>query len=262
MSPARTWVIGDVHGCLTELDELLRLIGWKAGGQDALLFLGDLLDRGPESVGCVRRVREIGARCLLGNHEDKHLRYREHARRASWDRSYLNPMRPLCGKAAEAHAGLSDDDWQWLHGLPVTVALQGGYRAVHGGFPGDCAPERARPSDLIRTRYVDAAGKPKPLGKDLNAVPEGCTFWTTHWKGPESVLYGHHVHGLDGPHVEFPAPGVRTIGLDAGCCFGGHLLAYCPEEDSFAGVRARQNYARKGVEEGAEGCNQAVTVPV
>ena len=95
----RTIIIGDVHGCLDELDELLALIRPAAG--DHIHFLGDLVDRGPDSLGVVRRVRALfsefpGSVCIAGNHEDKALRYRERGR----------PL-PAWAEAAEP------DDWSF-----------------------------------------------------------------------------------------------------------------------------------------------------
>lgn len=66
----RAIVIGDVHGCIDELDELLRTLQYKPG-EDLVYFTGDLIDRGPSPVGVVRRAREIGAFSVMGNHEEK-----------------------------------------------------------------------------------------------------------------------------------------------------------------------------------------------
>ena len=81
----RTLVIGDVHGCLDELRALLVRCSFD-GASDRLVLLGDLLDRGPDPVGCVQFARELGAESVVGNHEETHLRFRSHrpkrARRA------------------------------------------------------------------------------------------------------------------------------------------------------------------------------------
>lgn len=74
----RVYAIGDIHGCLAELDALLRKIGEDAAshqGETHIVFVGDLVDRGPESAGVVRRLREgplPGDRhsFLMGNHEE------------------------------------------------------------------------------------------------------------------------------------------------------------------------------------------------
>jgi len=117
----RTIIIGDVHGCLDELDELLALIRPAAG--DHIHFLGDLVDRGPDSLGVVRRVRALldefpGSVCIAGNHEDKALRYRERER----------PL-PAWAEAAEPA------DWRFLEELPLIHKLpEHDAVMVHGGF--------------------------------------------------------------------------------------------------------------------------------
>ena len=73
---SRTIVVGDVHGCLEELDELLSRL--EVGPSDRLVLAGDLMDRGPDPVGVVRRARERGALAVLGNHDEKHLRFARH----------------------------------------------------------------------------------------------------------------------------------------------------------------------------------------
>jgi diadenosine tetraphosphatase ApaH/serine/threonine PP2A family protein phosphatase len=67
------WAIGDVQGCYAELDELLQRIRFKAD-RDLLLFTGDLVNRGPQSLATLRRVRNLAANAIvvLGNH-DLHL---------------------------------------------------------------------------------------------------------------------------------------------------------------------------------------------
>ena len=71
--------IGDVHGCLEELITLLSRLEYNSAC-DTLVFVGDLVDRGPESVGVVRHVRELQAehgqekvQCVMGNHEEKYV---------------------------------------------------------------------------------------------------------------------------------------------------------------------------------------------
>lgn len=67
----RTLAIGDVHGCLTALDRMLALI--ELAPEDRLVFLGDYIDRGPDSCGVIERILELRKQhdvvCLTGNHE-------------------------------------------------------------------------------------------------------------------------------------------------------------------------------------------------
>ena len=76
----RTIIVGDVHGCLEELIELLEAT--KFTGDDSLVFLGDLLDKGTAGPQAVRYVRKLSLKAKLilikGNHEDTNLRFYYH----------------------------------------------------------------------------------------------------------------------------------------------------------------------------------------
>jgi bis(5'-nucleosyl)-tetraphosphatase (symmetrical) len=224
----RTIVVGDVHGCLEELDELLRLVELRPGF-DRLVFVGDLLDRGPDSLGVVRRARELRARSVLGNHEEKHLR---------WARGEA-PRPPT---RARPPARLALADLAWLGALPPWLRLDGGWAVVHGGL----APARAlgdqRKDEVVRLRLVDGQGEMVVGGRgpDRGAAP-----WATRWPGPESVVYGHHVHDLDTPRVDEPRPGVRCVGLDTGCCYGGRLSALLLPAEEIVSVPAREVYSQR-----------------
>jgi len=78
----RVYAVGDVHGRLDLLDDLIRRIGEddaeRGAARTKLIFLGDLVDRGPDSRGVIERVRALQAagnlHCLMGNHEEVFLR--------------------------------------------------------------------------------------------------------------------------------------------------------------------------------------------
>jgi hypothetical protein len=228
--PRRTVVVGDVHGCLAELDELLRTLQ-HAPGSDRLVFLGDLLDRGPDPIGVLRRVRELGAECVLGNHEEKHLRYAAHEARRRDDPSYRIPMKRFDARRAAEHARLTHDDLIWLSRLPRVLALGGGWVAVHAGFVPRVPIARQPPDWTIRLRYVDEAGAPVPRARG-DAREPGVGPWAAAWTGPESVVYGHFPQRLDRPKRDEPAPGVVCLGIDTGCVYGGRLTALVlPEQE-------------------------------
>jgi len=78
----RMYAVGDIHGCLEELEILLRFIqGCDLTEDDFVVFIGDYIDRGPDSKGCVDALikfqSEVAARCIFlrGNHEDMLLDY-------------------------------------------------------------------------------------------------------------------------------------------------------------------------------------------
>jgi hypothetical protein len=223
MPAQRTMFIGDVHGCLAELDALLLVLAPREG--DRFCFLGDLVDRGPDSVGVVRRVRELLARysgsvCISGNHEEKTLRYREK------------------GRALRAWAaGASDEDWAFLASLPLVHRVEDlGVVMVHGGFfprffehhgalgevPGTWRTDRGKRGDrlrrFLRIRSVDEAGDMVTAGEES----PNTEHWSTRYDGREGYCFFGHDPQL------YPAKPLRTphaMGLDTGCCFGGALTA-------------------------------------
>ena len=239
--PRRTLVIGDIHGCIEELDALLLAVDY-APGKDRLVLLGDLLDRGPDGVGVLRRAREIGAEAVRGNHEEKHLRWAGHLARRREDPRYRIPMRLGARREAE-HARLSDDDLVWMARLPTWLELEGGWTAVHAGVvpgrPIDQQPDHV----LLHLRDVDARGFPLLGG----AVPVGPPRpWPRAWLGPCSVVYGHRVQALAEPRIEEPAPGIFCAGIDTGCCYGGRLTALVLPTREVVQVKAREAYAALG----------------
>ena len=235
----RTIVIGDVHGCLEELDELLRVLEPRRG-RDRLVFLGDLVDRGPDPVGVVRRVRELGAECLHGNHEDKHVRWARHEARARREPGYRNPMRSMRAEEQAANARLSYDDVAWLESLPPMIEL-GDWIAVHAGLEPGRALHEQKKATLCRVRWVDERGLMKTAG-DATEQPEGSVRWAEVWQGPKHVVYGHHVLSRELPLVDRPVEGVECWALDTGCCFGGRLSALVLNDKTLVQVDAKVRY--------------------
>jgi hypothetical protein len=72
-SVKRVFVMGDIHGCLKEMNQLLELVKFQPGS-DVLVLSGDLVFKGEDSLGVIRRARELGALCVRGNHDDKVVR--------------------------------------------------------------------------------------------------------------------------------------------------------------------------------------------
>ncbi|MCX5741776.1 MAG: metallophosphoesterase [Proteobacteria bacterium] len=230
-----TIVIGDVHGCLEELDELLALVG--AGHR--LVLLGDLMDRGPDPVGVVRRVREVGAECVMGNHDEKHVRWARHEAKRRTSPGYRNPMPPFPADRAAQHAALGDEGVAFLAALPVRISLGGGWWAVHGGVAPRTEFAAQKAATMLRCRWIDDAGA--MIGRA--DPPPGARHWARAWGGPENIVYGHHVHDLAVARIDRPVEGVTCAGIDTGCCFGGMLTAFVIETGEMIQVPARRAYA-------------------
>jgi len=137
---SRIFIIGDVHGCLDELNELIEKLNPQPG--DIFLFLGDLCDRGRDTLGVFHRVQEIveaypGSKCICGNHEEKAIRlYERRLKDDSWAEKWIrrSTEHPWM-KAA------SEEDWQFLDSLPLLHRFETRLAPpmdkcilVHGGF--------------------------------------------------------------------------------------------------------------------------------
>jgi len=246
--------VGDVHGCIEELDELLKTIQYNKN-QMRLVFLGDLMDRGPEPVACVRRVRELGVECIMGNHEEKHIRWRKHEKNRERT-GKENPMKRMSDDEKLANNQLSDQDWTWLKALPMKLELGHNWWAVHAGCEPRFSLDKQSPSQIMRVRYVNQNGVAQALNPD-KSQPEGTVYWTEQWNGPEHIVYGHCVHDLKNPRHDYSPyrghSGIHCLGIDTGCCFGGHLTAALFKEPEglhvigdrkieFAQVKAKQKY--------------------
>ena len=247
----RTLAIGDVHGCLEELRELLRAVAYDPSA-DRLVFVGDLVDRGPDPVGVVREVRALASRgdvlTIMGNHEEKLVRWFKRVAEER-DTGKKNAMTPPPPDRLAQWEAFDADSLAWLAALPITLEPSPGWAVVHGGFE-SIAGSSQKPQKMLRCRWVDPeTGKMIALHEGSLATPEGVVVWTERWRGPLHVVYGHAVHSLEAPRVDRPAPDVECWGIDTGCCFGGRLTALCLETRAVTQVPARAKYAELKGEE-------------
>lgn len=214
----RTVIIGDVHGCLAELDQLLDQL--RLGERDKLIFLGDLINKGPDGVGVLRRVRELKAVSLLGNHEARLLRYRRTAKEKFLKKGDLETM-----------AAMTLEDWDLLESMELTIELpEYNTVTVHGGFLPHI-PWRQQTTEVVtRIQVIDEHGQAgkrsdSPGGKD----------WGELWTGPEYVVYGHTPQR---DVIRHPF----SIGIDTGCVYGGHLTAMIFPQRELCQVKAIRAY--------------------
>jgi len=210
----RTIVVGDVHGCRRELEQLLDRIAFAAG--DRLVFVGDLVARGPDSLGVLDVVRRTGAIVVRGNHEQKLLQWRE----ARASRLRGEDVREV--KLGAIHQTLADElrpiDWSILETSALWLDLpEHGMRVVHAGVEPGVPIDRIKPSTLMRIRTIGADGR--ELREDRGVTARGrAVLWGARYTGPPHVVFGHNA-----------APGLQlhrwATGLDTGCVYGGRLTA-------------------------------------
>jgi bis(5'-nucleosyl)-tetraphosphatase (symmetrical) len=235
-------VVGDVHGCIDELKELLKTIQYNKS-QIRLVFLGDLVHRGPSTLEVVRKVRELDVECIMGNHEDKLLRWRKHeAINKLFGKK--NPMKAISDSERIANESLLEDDLTWMQSLPLKLNLGNNWWAVHAGVEPRFSLDRQSSSQIMRVRFVNQEGVAQSLNPD-KSQPEGTVYWTEQWKGPENIVYGHCVHDLEKPRYDFCPSNAICLGIDTGCCFGGHLTAVLFRDTGmeFVQVKAKRKYS-------------------
>jgi hypothetical protein len=202
----RTVIVGDVHGCPRELGELLERVAFGAG--DRLISVGDLVARGPDSLGVLDVIRRTGAIVVRGNHEQKLV---------SWKESKEARLRGESArevKLGPIHEGLARSlrpvDWSLLETSLLWLDLpEHGIRIVHAGVLPGVPIDRIKPATLMRIRTIGTDGRPSRQGPIL---------WGARYVGPPHVVFGHNA-----------APGLQlhrwATGLDTGCVYGGRLTA-------------------------------------
>ena len=236
-------IIGDVHGMKPEVMSLIDFIDPRE--DDHIIFVGDLVDKGDDSPGVVRFVRELSESrpgmvvVVEGNHESKHKQHRKNLRRGVVREGPINDITQR----------LSDEDIEFMEGFkPFHHIPEHGVVVVHGGIPGNMEhfPEsieefdslsnskRKRFLKISRTRIVcRETGKFRPLGEEGPNDP----FWSEVYDG----RFGHVVFGHE-PFMDGPQMREHSTGIDTGCVFGGRLTGLVIESDgsrSFVSVPGR-----------------------
>lgn len=229
--------IGDIQGCLHELDALLDLLAFDPSVH-RIYCVGDLVNRGPHSLGVLRRLREIGADSVLGNHDLHCLAIHSGHRKRQKGDSLKKLLR----------ADDADELLSWLRERPLIMEWDD-VILVHAGIhprwddPRAVAAsleERIRKGKipfhsnklafLTRVRHCNAKGKrPRGNAKDLSAFLP----WDEHYKGTKMAVCGHWA--LRGLVVK-----ERLRALDTGCVWGGRLSAWICEEDRVISVPAEK----------------------
>ena len=232
-------VIGDVHGCRAELEALLGKLGYvltrdSSGRVDGAVppagrtavFLGDLVDRGPDSPGVLRLVMGMVAAghalAVPGNHENKLVRALD-GRNVQVSHGLAETLSQLAAEDGEFQRQVRD----FCSGLVSHLILDGGRLVVaHAGLK---EAYQGRASGRVRSfaLYGDTTGETDEYGLPVRYP------WANDYRGRAMVLYGH---------TPAPAPEWvnNTMCLDTGCVFGGHLTALRYPEKEIVSVPAQQ----------------------
>jgi protein phosphatase len=232
-------VVGDVHGCLEELEGLLDRLGYhltrdnRGRPVDAehpegrkTVFVGDLVDRGPDSPGVLRLVMGMVAAghalSVPGNHENKLTRALQ-GRNVSISHGLAETLEQL---AAEDETFRKQVE-KFCYDLVSHLVLDGGRLVVaHAGLK---AAYHGRASGRVRSfaLYGDTTGETDEFGLPVRYP------WANDYRGKAMVLYGH-------TPVPEPEWVNNTMCLDTGCVFGGRLTALRYPERETVSVPARR----------------------
>jgi len=207
----RTIVIGDVHGCWEELQDLLRAV--KVQPSDRLISVGDLISKGPDSRSVIEwAMRTSKLECVLGNHE---LRLRRHWRAGtrSTEKSHDAETYRQLGDAYEGAMRFID---RW----PLTVSGPG-FLVVHAGFD---------PKEGLEWQSMDRL-------TSLRRLEDGRP-WYEAYRERTLAVFGHWAKRQ-------PVVRANAVGLDTGCVYGGSLTALILPERLLISVPARKVYVEK-----------------
>jgi protein phosphatase len=233
-------VIGDIHGCRAELELLLVELGYSIDRDDQgravgahrgdrrAVFVGDLVDRGPDTPGVLRLVMGMvaagDALCVPGNHENKLLRALR-GRNVQVTHGLAESLAQLAEEPTEFRAAVE----RFLDGLISHYVLDGGQLVVaHAGL---IQRYQGRASGRVREfcLYGQTTGETDEYGLPVRYP------WAQEYRGKAMVLYGH-------TPVPMPEWVNNTLCLDTGCVFGGRLTALRYPERELVSVGAAQVY--------------------
>lgn len=217
-------VIGDVHGCRSELETLLERLGYVLERDDQgrpvdaahpegrkAVFLGDLVDRGPDTPGVLRLAMGMTAAghalAVPGNHEHKLVRALD-GRKVTVSHGLETSLEQLAAQEPEFSAQVR----AWADGMVSHLVLDDGRLVVaHAGLK---EAYHGRTSGRVRSfaLYGDTTGETDEFGLPVRYP------WADDYRGRAMVLYGH---------TPTPVPQWvnHTMCLDTGVVFGGHLTA-------------------------------------
>jgi hypothetical protein len=200
----RTIVVGDVHGCRAELDALLDRLAFALG--DRLVFVGDLVSRGPDSLGVLAIARRTGAHVVRGNHEAKLL---------AWLRAKPERRRdlPISKHHAQIAERMTESDWSVVAQSSLWLDLpEHDLRVVHAGVVPGVPIDRQDEKNLLHMRCLTARGEASD--EKWGDAP----LWGARYEGPPHVVFGHNALTDVQLHP-------WATGLDTGCVYGGTLTA-------------------------------------
>jgi len=236
MSRVNHYIIGDVHGMFQELERLIDVL--KPSSEDTVVFVGDLVDKGPSSGDVVRFVRELSSRTNVvvveGNHEEKHRRFRKHRRNQSGIETRMSGHQRI----SVIFDNMSEDDRSFMDTfVPFHRIHEHDILVVHGGIPGDMVEfpktvEETKSWSSKKRRSINKIQRVRRVDKDTGKFVQNGDqtpddpMWSEVYDGRFGHVVFGHMSFLDGPRM-FP----HSTGIDTGVVYGGPLTSMVVSEN-------------------------------
>jgi len=185
-------IIGDIHGCIDELKLLIQKLELQQ--DDHLYFIGDLIDRGPDSPGVVKYARTLSEKyqvvLILGNHEEKFLRYLHNKAHDFYAMKNMKGIEEFDKLILQ----LDEADIKFLSSAYINYNISSqNICLVHGGIPGnnkinlsinhqfshEILKSKKGFELILKTRYLDESGNFISLGQEN----EKSVFWADRYDG-------------------------------------------------------------------------------
>lgn len=207
-SKKKIMIIGDVHGCLDELKEIIK----KKPDRDEYYIVGDLVNKGPSTRGVVQYCMENNIKCIMGNH-DYHMVTSLKENPESKYKDYQ----------------LSKEEISFLENLPSYRRIpEYNLLLVHAGIVPNVELDQQNKTDMYYMRDITEDGKASYSAKDRP--------WAKYYRGSEFIIFGHDAkRGLQKYD--------HALGLDTGCCYGNYLTAITYPEEELIQVKAKEVYS-------------------
>jgi predicted MPP superfamily phosphohydrolase len=210
---SRTIVVGDLHGCYDELQDLLEKVAFTE--DDRVISVGDLITKGPKNREVLALfMSDKRFTAVIGNH-DLALR-----RRWNGEKFKLKASQKPTHKELKKE---KENFLPFLNQLPFMIELDQ-HLIVHAGL---------RPNVALHSQTTEDLTELRSLGPNREA--RHGDPWYDAYDGEKMVLFGHWP-------AEEPRRGKNALGLDTGCVYGHRLSAYIIETGKIESVRARMAY--------------------
>lgn len=216
-------IIGDIHGCYTELLDLIEKLDYqmdsgipKHPNGRRLAFVGDAMDRGPDSINVLKMLFAMQDANILtyspGNHCNKLYRFAK-GNSVQVTHGLETTVAELDAMPSDKRKSFLDRYKRFYEAIPLYHSLANGNLIVaHAGIKEEMVNIPISDQIQVFVLYGDITGKRLPDGRPVRRD------WAKHYKGKAFIVYGH-------TPVNEPRIVNQTVNIDTGCVFGGSLTA-------------------------------------